>query len=539
MKAPSVKPVRCAIYTRVSTEHGLDQEFNSLDAQYEAASAYIKSQAHAGWTLIRSRYDDGGYSGGSTDRPDLQRLLEDIRARKLDVIVVYKVDRLTRSLADFAKLVELFDTHGVSFVSVTQQFNTTTSMGRLTLNVLLSFAQFEREVTSERIRDKIAASKRKGLWVGGNLPMGYVMKDGKVAVVEEEAELVRSIYRRYLELGGVNELLRDLKERNIRTKSRLLSTGVTRGGIPFGRGALYYLLNNHFYIGEVKYKNEILPGEQPPIMDRSLFEAVRQKSLAQWSHRTTVRNKADHLLTGLLFDDAGYRMIPTHATKAGVRYRYYASTTVLHGEAKTASAGSVSRIPAADIEDTVVKSLKEYLAASRGKATTNADSLGDFETIAELVTRIVVHGDRLIITLKSEKADQESVSSDVPSLTIPWQKPPSRRSRQILLPHNASRSDVRPEQFERRARLVSTIARGRQWLDDVVSGRVTTVAELCAREKCSVRQVNMTISLAFLAPNLVKAAVEGRLPRGVGIERLRDLPTEWSRQFEALGLNPE
>ena len=187
MKAPSIRPVRCAIYTRVSTEHGLDQEFNSLDAQYDAASAYIKSQAHAGWTLIRSRYDDGGYSGGSTDRPDLQRLLDDIRARKLDVIVVYKVDRLTRSLADFAKLVELFDAHGVSFVSVTQQFNTTTSMGRLTLNVLLSFAQFEREVTSERIRDKIAASKRKGLWVGGPLPLGYHMKDDKIAVVEDEA----------------------------------------------------------------------------------------------------------------------------------------------------------------------------------------------------------------------------------------------------------------------------------------------------------------------------------------------------------------
>jgi site-specific DNA recombinase len=365
MKAPSVKPVRCAIYTRVSTEHGLDQEFNSLDAQYDAAAAYIKSQAHAGWTMIRSRYDDGGYSGGSTDRPDLQKLLDDIRARKIDVIVVYKVDRLTRSLADFAKLVELFDAHGVSFVSVTQQFNTTTSMGRLTLNVLLSFAQFEREVTSERIRDKIAASKRKGLWVGGNLPLGYEMKDGKIAVVEEEAELVRSIFRRYLELGSVNELLRDLRERDIRTKTRRLSTGATRGGIPFGRGALYYLLSNHFYIGEVKYKDEILPGEQPPIMDRALFDAVRQKSLAQWSHRTVVRNKSDHLLAGLLFDDAGHRMIPTHATKVGVRYRYYVSTPFLHGEAKTASAGSVSRVPATDVEDTVLKSLKKHLATKQ------------------------------------------------------------------------------------------------------------------------------------------------------------------------------
>jgi site-specific DNA recombinase len=538
MKAPLVKPVRCAIYTRVSTEHGLDQEFNSLDAQYEAASAYITSQAHAGWTQIRSRYDDGGYSGGSTDRPDLQKLLDDIRARKIDVIVVYKVDRLTRSLADFAKLVELFDAHGVSFVSVTQQFNTTTSMGRLTLNVLLSFAQFEREVTSERIRDKIAASKRKGLWVGGNLPLGYEMKDGKIAIVEE-AELVRSIFRRYLELGSVNELLRDLRERNTRTKTRLLSTGATRGGIPFGRGALYYLLSNHFYIGEVKYKNEILPGEQPPIMDRALFEAVRQKSLAQWSHRTVARNKSDHLLMGLLFDDAGHRMIPTHATKVGIRYRYYASTPVLHGEAKTASTGSVSRIPAADIEDTVVKSLEAHLAAKHDGATSSAVRLEDRSDLTELVARIVVHRDRLIVRLKSDNADEASDYPDDRSLTIPWHKPPSKRSRQILLPHNKSRSDVRPEQFERRARLASAIARGRRWLDDVVSGRVTTIAELCAREKCSVRQVNMTISLAFLAPNLVKAAVEGRLPRGIGIERLRDPPPEWSRQFEALGLNPE
>src|SRR6266699_5622479 len=220
MKAASVKPVRCAIYTRVSTDHGLDQEFNSLDAQDDAASSYIKSQAHAGWNLIRSRYDDGGYSGGSTDRPDLQKLLEDIRSRKIDVIVVYKVDRLTRSLADFAKLVELFDAHGVSFVSVTQQFNTTTSMGRLTLNVLLSFAQFEREVTSERIRDKIAASKRKGLWVGGIVPLGYATKDRKIVVVEEEAERVRTIFRRYLKLGSLNLLMADLRERGIVTKVR-------------------------------------------------------------------------------------------------------------------------------------------------------------------------------------------------------------------------------------------------------------------------------------------------------------------------------
>src|SRR6185436_1473668 len=266
---------------------------NSLDAQYDASQAYIRSQVHAGWTLLRAKYDDGGFSGGNTDRPALQRLLDDVRAGKVDVIVVYKVDRLTRSLADFAKLVELFDQHNVSFVSVTQQFNTTTSMGRLTLNVLLSFAQFEREVTSERIRDKIAASKRKGLWVGGPLPLGYDMKDGKIVVVEHEAEQVRLIFRRYLELSGVNALVRDLKERNIRTKTRLLATGGTRGDIPFERGTLFYLLRNRFYIGEVRYKGDILPGEQPPIIERTLFDAVQQKLTDQWTARTSVRNPGD------------------------------------------------------------------------------------------------------------------------------------------------------------------------------------------------------------------------------------------------------
>src|ERR1700691_1309867 len=352
-------------------------------------------------------------------------------------------------------------------------------MGRLTLNVLLSFAQFEREVTSERIRDKIAASKRKGLWVGGNLPLGYEMKDGKIAIVKEESELVRSIYRRYLELGGVNELVRDLRERNIRTKSRLLSTGVTRGGIPFGRGSLYYLLGNRFYIGEVKYKNEILPGEQPPIMDRALFDAVREKSLAQWSHRTVMRNKSDQLLMGLLLDDAGHRMIPTHATKAGIRYRYYASTPVLHGEAKTASAGSVSRVPAVDIEDVIIKSLEAHLTAQLDGPTSSAAQLRDRAALTQLIARIVVHPDKLVIRIKVDQTDEAPDRADGPSLTIPWQKPPSKRARRILLPHGKTRSAARPEQFERRARLLNAIAKVRRWLDVVVSGRVIVITELC------------------------------------------------------------
>jgi site-specific DNA recombinase len=539
VKAPSAKPVRCAIYTRVSTEHGLDQEFNSLDAQYDAASAYIKSQAHAGWALIRSRYDDGGYSGGSTDRPDLQRLLDDIRARKIDVIVVYKVDRLTRSLADFAKLVELFDAQGVSFVSVTQQFNTTTSMGRLTLNVLLSFAQFEREVTSERIRDKIAASKRKGLWVGGPLPLGYAMKDGKIAVIEHETERVRLIYRRYLELSGVNALVRDLRDKDVRTKMRLRATGATHGGIPFERGSLFYLLRNRFYIGEVKYKGEILPGEQPAILDRELFDAVQQKLSDQWSHRNHAKSKSDHLLTGLLYDDLGHRMIPTHATNAGIRYRYYASLPHLKGESKTASVGSVSRISATDIEDIIVKSVNEHLAAQLGEPSSSIAHMDDRGFIAVHVVRIDVHKDRLIVRFKSASTEEGSQSTDGQVLSIPWQKPPSRKFRQILVPLGVPRKEVRPIRIERRARLVSAIARGCRWLDEIASGSATNIEQIATRQKCSVRQVNMTISLAFLAPALVKAAVEGRLPRGIGVERLRDAPAEWSRQFETLGLNPQ
>jgi site-specific DNA recombinase len=330
------KAVRCAIYTRVSTEYGLEQDFNSLDAQSDASQAYIRSQAHAGWMLVRTKYDDGGFSGGNTDRPALQRLLEDIRGGKIDVIVVYKVDRLTRSLADFAKLVELFDQHNVSFVSVTQQFNTTTSMGRLTLNVLLSFAQFEREVTSERIRDKIAASKRKGLWVGGVVPLGYETRDRKVTVNEAEADRVRAIFESYLKLGSLNLLMADLRKRGVVTKLRTLKGGRTNGGIPFTRGPLAHLLRNRFYIGEVAFKGEILRGEQPPIIGRDLFDAVQAKLTEQATNREAKRISSEALLTGLIYDDRGNRMSPTHARKGGIKYRYYISGVLLQGVAESA-----------------------------------------------------------------------------------------------------------------------------------------------------------------------------------------------------------
>jgi DNA invertase Pin-like site-specific DNA recombinase len=523
------KLVRCAIYTRVSTDSGLDQEFNSLDAQYDAASAYIRSQAHAHWTLVRTRYDDGGFSGGSTDRPALQRLLDDVRAGKVHIIVVYKVDRLTRSLADFAKLVELFDAHGVSFVSVTQQFNTTTSMGRLTLNVLLSFAQFEREVTAERIRDKIAASKRKGLWVGGMVPLGYKLKDGKLLIVEHEAELVRSIFRRYLELGSVNRLVTELGERNARSKLRQLSNGKTRGGVPFRQGALFYMLRNRFYLGEIFYKGEIHPGPQPPLMERGLFEAVQQRLTEQRAHHVTARNKNAALLRGILFDEAGHPMTPTHSTKHGVRYRYYVSEPYLRGHTE-APTGLTIRVPAAEIEAIVTKALD-----SCPSDTSNPPGR---------IARVEVRKNVLAVWLQpagsdpaNDEAGNHAACDQTAPLLIPWTKPPSKRFKEILVPHAAERRQLRPIKFERRAALIKSISRGRAWLDDIVSGRAT-VEEIAVRQKCSLRHVNMTVSMAFIAPGLVKAAIEGRLPRGMGVANLREPPAEWSLQYQRLGLTP-
>src|SRR5262245_55182550 len=405
-----VKPVRCAIYTRVSTDHGLEQDFNSLDAQYDASQAYIRSQAHAGWILLKAKYDDGGLSGGNTDRLALQRLLNDVRAGKIDIIVVYKVDRLTRSLADFAKLVELFDQRNVSFVSVTQQFNTTTSMGRLTLNVLLSFAQFEREVTSERIRDKIAASKRKGLWVGGMAPLGYDTRDRKIAVNETEAERVRAIFRSYLRLGSLNLLMADLREQGVVTKVRILKSGATVGGIPFTRGPLAHLLRNRFYIGEVMFKGEVLAGEQPPIIDRDLFEAVQAKLTEQVNSHKAKRMKSEALLAGRIFDDRGNRMTPSHVRKRGIKYRYYLSAALLQGQPERA--GSIRRVPAVDVEAVVTKSVRDHLDQSA--------KIEDTVLINTHVARIDVQSDQLLIERGAAVGSKRSRGRTV--LKVRWQQ---------------------------------------------------------------------------------------------------------------------
>jgi site-specific DNA recombinase len=326
----------CAIYTRKSSEEGLEQQFNSLHAQREAAEAYIKSQRHEGWRLLTEKYDDGGYSGGNLERPALKRLVADIRAGKVQTVVVYKVDRLTRSLNDFAKLIELFEARDVTFVSVTQQFNTTTSMGRLMLNVLLSFAQFEREVTGERIRDKIAAAKKKGLWVGGTPPIGYELKGKKLLVNKTQARVVRHIFRRYAALKSVAKLCRELKAQSYRTKPFTSSAGRSYGGKPFTRGHLYRILQNRVYRGEVNHKDATHRGEHAALVDRRLWDEV-QRVMA--SNRKAVstgsRSETSSLFKGLVFDDAGNRMSPVHANKAGCRYRYY----VKPGAAATAQGG--------------------------------------------------------------------------------------------------------------------------------------------------------------------------------------------------------
>src|SRR4030081_3221606 len=351
MKTSGSKKVRCGIYTRVSTDQGLEQDFNSLDAQYDASQAYIRSQQHAGWTMVRSKYDDGGFSGGNTDRPALQRLLEDVRAGKIDIIVVYKVDRLTRSLADFAKLVELFDQNAVTFVSVTQSFNTTTSMGRLTLNVFLSFAQFEREVIGERIRDKFTASRKRGMWMGGWAPLGYEVRDRKLVVNEVDAKLVRSIFQRFLKVGSATTLARELIAENVRNKY----------GKRVDKGILYKMLNNPVYIGVAVHKGVSYPGEHVGIIDRKVWDKVQARFQKSPRRRAaSTRAQPPSLLKGIIFGPTGVAMSPTHTRKNGRLYRYYLSQTVLKQGSDDCP---VARVPAAELEKIVIDQVRILLLA--------------------------------------------------------------------------------------------------------------------------------------------------------------------------------
>jgi len=530
------KPLlRCAIYTRVSSDQGLEQDFNSLDAQREAAEAYVKSQAHEGWKLLRDHFDDGGYSGGTMERPALRRLLDFVTAGRIDVIVVYKVDRLTRSLADFAKLVELFDAHKVSFVSVTQSFNTTTSMGRLTLNVLLSFAQFEREVTGERIRDKIAASKKKGLWMGGVVPLGYRVDDRKLVVEDDEAKLVRRIFERYLDLGSIPALQRELREQGIVTRPRQRSSGERVGAIPLTNGPLSYILKNRHYLGEINHKGRSWPGEHAAIVDQALFDAVQAKLAKNLNRISNRKFSSGALLMGKLFDDRGNAMSPTHAVKKGVRYRYYVSAPIAQGRKQ--EAGSVGRVPAADVEALIIAALRR--AGGKGTAAPADGDTIDVEAsrrarISDQLDRVVVHPERLEVHIKRVDADG---FAELETISIAWRKPDSVRWREIIVPaETVERHSVKPIRIEEQSRLLKAIDLARLWLDDLITGKVEDIASIASREEKTERSVRMTLSLAFLDPAIVAAAADGKLPRGYGVSRLVDLPPAFADQWTALGL---
>lgn len=506
-----VKVNRCAIYTRKSTEHNLDLEFNSLHAQREACEAYIKSQMHEGWQLIPDSYDDGGISGGSLDRPDLQRLLADIQAGRVDTVVVYKVDRLTRSLTDFAKLVELFDKHEVSFVSVTQAFNTTNSMGRLTLNVLLSFAQFEREVIGERVRDKIAASKAKGLFMGGNVPLGYINCDKKLVIVPEDAETVRWIYRRYLELGSIGQLLEEMNRLGIRTKVQALSNGQKRGGGAYGTGPLAYLLRNRCYVGEIFHRGAVYAADHEPIIDRTTFEAVQASLAANAIVRKTSTKASDFLLTGLLFDSVGNRMTPSHSRKKGVRYRYYVSQAIL--QSRKAEAGQVYRVPAPEVEAQI-----ESFVRLRAP-----DPNGDLKAMIEAqVSRITITADSISVRLAGVYgvAGASSDSQPLQIVSLPWSKKPLTAVKGAITGSAAASDTSATGQA-----ILAAIAKAGRWVNELMGG--SSSVEIAKREGKSERFIRMLMPLAFVPPVIVQELVDGTARVETVAEMARDVPLIW------------
>jgi site-specific DNA recombinase len=563
VKKTTPKPLRCAIYTRKSTEHNLDLAFNSLDAQREACEAYIKSQAHEGWRLLPEHYDDGGLSGASLDRPALQLLLAQVKQGRVDVIVVYKVDRLTRSLADFAKLVEAFDAHEVSFVSVTQSFNTTSSMGRLTLNVLLSFAQFEREVIGERVRDKIAASKRKGIWVGGPIPLGYKSVDKKLVVVEEEAEQVRAIFRRYLALGSIGLLIVDLHSQGVRPRSRIGPGGAPNHSTHFMVGPLAHLLKNRFYIGEVAYRGEVHPGEHPPIIDRPLFEAVQTRLKEKAATRRTSRAQSPAFLMGLLYDDRGNRMSPSHANKKGVRYRYYVSQALLQN--RKAEAGSIVRIAAPEIEGLVNAAVRHWVGdvgmqtipsrapPSNCQGISSQEQLSteitDRDLVALHVERIVLRPRHIDITLRADASDpqrgfadpSETDEKDRPSqgtpapivMQLPWM-PTSASAQKGIAWKPSAKSSLDPETIEA---LLTAIAKARAWMSDLAEGRVASFEAIAQRENRVERHIRYLAPLAFVSPRIIEAIANGNAPADLTVSTLaRTLPHSWAEQERKLGV---
>lgn len=449
-------------------------------------------------------------------------------------MVVYKVDRLTRSLADFAKLVELFDAHQVSFVSVTQSFNTTSSMGRVTLNVLLSFAQFEREVTGERIRDKIAASKKKGMWMGGVVPHGYRVEDRKLVIEEAEANEVRFIFEQYSQLKSFPALIRELDARGIRTRVRKLASGTNVRGIPYTTGPVAHLLGNRVYLGEINHRDKSYPGEHEPIISAELFNAVQEVRRSNASRKTRGYERSGALLADLIYDDAGNRMTPVHANKGGVRYRYYQSWVLAQGQ--KVKAGSVFRVPAGQVEQVVAEAIQKHLEMIPSMSGVE----GAVQIVRGHVAKVVVHEDRLVVSLltggeSSANTGSREGEDHSQTLNIDWSKPSLIRRRAVLGNDDQAIS-TRPIRSEARTRLLKAIAQGRHWLGQIATGDATEIAVIAQKHQISEKTVRSTLSLAFLAPDIVQAAIDGRLPRGLGVSQMTDLPADWSLQRQQLGL---
>lgn len=564
-----VKRSRCAIYTRKSTEEGLEQDFNSLDAQREACAAFIQSQKHEGWTVLPTAYDDGGYSGGSLERPALQRLLADIEAGRIDVVVVYKVDRLTRALSDFAKLVDVFDRCDVSFVSITQQFNTTTSMGRLTLNILLSFAQFERELIGERVRDKIAASKKKGMWMGGTVPLGYDAKDRKLVVNKAEALTVVDIYRRYLRLKSVRALQVELDAAGIRSKQRVRRDGADHGNQRFSQGALYLMLQNRTYRGEATHKGNAYPGEHKAIIDKPLWDSVQAVLAGNRVERANGTNtKAPSLLTGLLFDETGERLTPTWSVKKGKRYRYYVSTSLVKGGSMTPS--TRQRIPAGNLENIVIERLRKFLSSRAELFDAFGDHLGrtehghliqrgrqiaaelgqmpqqDRTVITALVRRVKIGADSVKVDVSQGRlaalfaSNHQELPQDRPidpsdhtiTLTAPIQL--TRVGREMKLLVEDSDDNRSPD-----LSLLRVVTRAHDVQRRLTEDTTLTVHDIAREQRVTPKYLYILLRLRWLAPDITSAIINGRQPPQLNAKRLMRLtarlPADWSAQRALLG----
>jgi DNA invertase Pin-like site-specific DNA recombinase len=559
--------IRCAIYTRKSSEEGLEQEFNSLQAQREACEAFIKSQRHEGWVCLPDGYDDGGLSGATMERPALQQLLAEIQAGRVDIVVVYKVDRLTRSLADFAKIVEILDVTGAFFVSVTQQFNTTTPMGRLTLNVLLSFAQFEREVTGERIRDKIAASKKKGMWMGGVPPLGYRIWDRKLVVVDNEAETVRDIFRRYAELGSIRLLKEELDAQGLTSKCWTSTSGRFWGGKPFARGALYLMLQNRIYRGEIVHKERSYPGEHAAIIDQQLWEMVQARLAGNVAQRNAGgRAVQQSLLAGLLFDGDGNRMTPSHAVKKGTRYRYYVSRPLIAKDRADRSTGR--RAPAGEIEQLVASRVRQWLLDPGSIYKVTSAWLPDPSAQQRLGARAAEIGrqwselpparTRAVLTAMIERVevrvDQVDIHLRLTGLTalfdiaVPSQSMLDEETLILSVPARLRRTGMKISMLidgtdpftvaKPNTRLIKLLVRAHRFNTILVHSDSVAFAALAVREGVSRSYFTRVVRLSYLAPDITQAILDGRQPRDLTTQKLlahSRLPLGWRDQRTALG----